>query len=60
MTQLAIEIRCCKVRDCTAEVVASSITGKGHVCKRHNEIEWGKALATYDPEMSRKLLGAAV
>jgi hypothetical protein len=37
-------------------VVGSSTTGKGHVCKGHNEAEWGEALRKYDPPMSRNLL----
>lgn len=42
--QLALPITACKERGCTEPVVGSSITGKGHVCKRHNEIEWGRSL----------------
>lgn len=32
----------CKERGCREQIVGHSITGEGHVCKRHNEIEWGK------------------
>jgi len=48
----------CKERGCVEPIVGSSITGDGHVCRRHNEIEWGKGLASYWPDMSRKLIGA--
>jgi hypothetical protein len=34
----------CKTRGCAEPVVGSSIAGNGHVCRRHNEIEWGHAL----------------
>lgn len=47
---------CCKVRGCPHPVVGSSTTGEGHVCKGHNEAEWGRALRTYDPELSVGLL----
>lgn len=46
----------CKERGCREPVVGSSITGTGHVCRRHNESEWGRALASYWPWMSRRLL----
>lgn len=43
--QLALPIaEACRHRGCSEAVVGSSITGSGHVCKRHNEIEWGRAL----------------
>lgn len=43
--QLALEIApSCKERGCLSPVVGHSVTGDGHVCKRHNEIEWGRAL----------------
>lgn len=35
----------CKARGCTQPVVGSSVTGEGHVCRLHNEREWGHALA---------------
>lgn len=34
----------CKERGCHEPIVGHSITGVGHVCERHNEIEWGKSL----------------
>jgi hypothetical protein len=56
--QLALEA--CKVSGCGAEVVGSSITGKGHVCGRHNTEEWGRALARnrepYYRTLGRELL----
>ncbi len=42
--QLMLDTATCKERGCTEPVVGSSTTGKGHVCRRHNEIEWGRAL----------------
>jgi hypothetical protein len=47
---------CCKYRNCPRPVVGSSTTGRGHVCKGHNEFEWGEALREYDPRLSRALL----
>ena len=35
----------CKETGCTHPTVGSPITGAGHVCARHNTIEWGRALA---------------
>jgi hypothetical protein len=50
----------CKETGCTARVVGSSITGTGHVCARHNEIEWSRALAAngdgYYHQLGRDLL----
>lgn len=55
--QLAIDVPpTCKERGCTRPVVGSSTTGKGHVCKGHNEAEWGRALRTYDPPLAAALL----
>jgi hypothetical protein len=54
--QLAMSVECCRQRGCPNPVVGSSTTGKGHVCKGHNEAEWGKALRTYDSTLSRGLL----
>lgn len=54
--QLALVVACCKFRGCPAPVVGSSTTGQGHVCKGHNELEWGRALRKYDPPLSRNLL----
>lgn len=54
--QLALAADCCKVRNCPNPVVGSSTTGKGKVCKGHNEAEWGKALRTYDPPLGAALL----
>lgn len=53
--QLELELPvACKVDGCTADVVGSSITGAGHVCRRHNEREWGEALArNRDPYYAR-------
>ena len=50
----------CKEPGCAQPVVGSSITGVGHVCARHNEIEWGRALAAnrdgYYRNLGRRLL----
>lgn len=54
--QAALPVECCKVRDCPHPVVGSSTTGQGHVCKGHNEREWGEALRKYDPPLSAALL----
>jgi hypothetical protein len=54
--QLALAADCCKVRNCPHPVVGSSTTGQGKVCKGHNEAEWGRALRTFDPRLSRGLL----
>lgn len=54
--QLQLDANCCKVHDCPFPAVGSSTTGKGHVCKGHNEAEWGYALRDYDPPLSRALL----
>ena len=35
----------CKIRGCRMQVVGSSITGQGHVCRVHNNREWAMALA---------------
>ena len=53
----------CKEAGCTATTVGSSISGTGHVCARHNKIEWGRALAAnpdgYYHELGRDLLRGA-
>lgn len=49
----------CKFRGCKEPVIGHSTTWKGKVCKGHNELEWGRALKTYDPPLSRGLLAAA-
>jgi hypothetical protein len=55
--QLSLEIApSCKVRGCGHPVVGSSTTGEGHVCRGHNEAEWGRALREYDPPLSARLL----
>lgn len=46
----------CKQTECEGEVVGSSIGGEGHVCKRCNEVEWGRALHGYWPEMAQALI----
>ena len=60
-TQLAVARR--KERGCLEPVIGSSITGIGHVCARHNEIEWGWALAAnrdrYYRNLGRDLLQRA-
>ena len=43
--QLALDTVTCKERGCAEPVVGSSTTGEGHVCRRHNEAEWGRALS---------------
>jgi hypothetical protein len=60
--QIALEITpSCKERGCSEPVRGSSITGQGHVCTRHNEIEWGRALLRkpepYYKRMGLELLG---
>lgn len=58
--QLTLEIAaCCKVRGCPHPVVGSSTTGGGHVCRGHNEAEWGRALRKYAPPLSAALLADA-
>ena len=43
--QLVLEIGpACKF-GCPGVVVGNSITGNGHVCKRHNVKEWGEQLS---------------
>jgi hypothetical protein len=63
VSQLALSdglaLESCKERGCTRPVVGSSTTGKGHVCKGHNEAEWGQALRTYDPPLSSALIRAS-
>lgn len=49
----------CRFTECPRPVVGHSTTGKGMVCKGHNEEEWGRALRTYDPPLSRRLLADA-
>ena len=60
MSQLSLFAPACKEPGCTEPVVGSSITGTGHVCKRHNEREWGRALvrnkAGWLREMGARLL----
>ena len=47
----------CRHKGCTAPVIGSSTQARDkHVCRRHNEIEWGEALREYDPPLSRALL----
>lgn len=55
MTQLALEIAPSCKRKCAEPVVGSSITGEGHVCKRHNEEEWGLALSRKREGFYRRL-----
>lgn len=45
--QLALPLApSCHVKGCTEPVVGSSIArADGHVCRRHNELEWATALA---------------
>jgi hypothetical protein len=57
--QLALAADCCKVKGCPRPVVGHSVTGKGKVCKGHNEADWGAALREYDPPMSAALLAAS-
>ena len=54
--ELAVPVSC-KYR-CGQPVVGSSTTGEGHVCRSHNELEWGKALvkSKYWPEMGLRLI----
>jgi hypothetical protein len=47
----------CKARGCDGSVVGSSITGKGRVCRTHNEEEWGRALSR-SPQVDHRRLGA--
>jgi hypothetical protein len=48
----------CRHRGCKRTVVGSSITGKGHVCKPHNELEWGQALKrSRDPDHRTMAIG---
>lgn len=48
--------RGCKFKGCSHPVVGHSTTGKGWVCKGHNEQEWGEALRNHNPLVSRRLL----
>jgi hypothetical protein len=57
--QLTLDTATCKVRGCTAPIVGQSITGKGYVCKRHNEAEWGRALMQ-NPDSYYGRLGQAL
>lgn len=41
--QLALPADYCKEKNCPNPVVGSSITGKGKVCRDHNEAEWLRA-----------------
>ncbi len=55
--QLALEIPpACKAKGCVQPVVGSSTTGDGHVCKGHNEQEWGRALVSHDARLAAALL----
>jgi hypothetical protein len=54
--QLSLATDHCKVKGCPRPVVGASTTWKGHVCKGHNEAEWGKALRAHDPDLSARLL----
>ncbi len=60
-SQLALDVATCKERGCTEPVVGSSTTGEGHVCRRHNEAEWGRALSRSEwrdhRELGARLLG---
>ena len=47
----------CKESGCTEPVIGSSITCTGHVCARHNEIEWGRSLTANRDEYYRNLGG---
>lgn len=49
----------CKFKGCPRPVVGWSTTGKGRVCKGHNEFEWGRNLRDYNPAVSRALLADA-
>jgi hypothetical protein len=53
--QLELLKPACKSRGCEGAVVGSSITGAGHVCKRHNEAEWGSALSCSRDRWHREL-----
>lgn len=46
----------CHVHACGRPVVGHSITGDGHVCREHNEMEWRRALTrTINPVWVRAL-----
>lgn len=53
--QLALNTTACKVRGCMEPVVGHSVKGTGHVCKRHNEREWGERLCRCQEEHYRAL-----
>lgn len=59
--QLSLAVASCKRRGCADPVVGHSITGEGHVCKRHNVEEWGRSLArnraAWLRELGLRLLG---
>ena len=61
--QLAIDVAyadvSCKARGCRRPVVGSSTSGTGHVCKGHNEREWGRRLRRYNPPLAAALLADA-
>jgi hypothetical protein len=60
--QLALAIApSCRYRGCPYPVVGHSTQGDGHVCRGHNEQEWGGALIASEfwPEMGDRLLAAA-
>lgn len=58
--QLSLIATPCKESGCAEPIVGSSVTGEGHVCRRHNEIEWGRALirSGYWPEMGARLIAS--
>lgn len=61
MTQLALipETTRCHWKGCDAPVVGSSTQSPGHVCRAHNEYEWGRALRSHWPSMSRALIASS-
>lgn len=59
LEQLTITIApSCLYTGCPHPVVGHSTQGDGHVCKGHNELEWGRALIASEfwPEMGNRLL----
>lgn len=43
--QLSLLAPACEEPDCHEPIVGSSVKGVGHVCRRHNELEWADGLA---------------
>lgn len=55
VSQLSLLAPACKEPGCDEPIVGSSVKGAGHVCKRHNALEWADGLARSQWEDHRRL-----